>query len=89
MTLKLKSFHFNVGNSAKGSLGMCLRVKAYSKKEAVEKANGFLESTMNHEIDTDGQDIEYCEIYFSGNLKPRHIDDYEDVEGEDCEEMEP
>jgi hypothetical protein len=81
----LYSYHFDLGNSNNGSLGMCLRVKAHSNEEAVEKANAYLDGLKEQELDTD-DDIEYCNVYLSGNLTADDIDDYEEVDESEEEE---
>ncbi len=83
---RLKSYKFDIGNSSKGALGMVIRVWAYTKREAVEKANRFL---GDHEwIEVAGNShkmgIEYCTVYFGPNLKVRHI-----AGGEEIEEVSP
>lgn len=75
----LYSYHFDLGNSTNGSLGMCLRVKAHSNEEAVEKANAYLDGHKEQQLNTD-DDIEYCNVYLSGNLTVDDIDDYEEVD---------
>jgi hypothetical protein len=80
---RLKNYHFDVGNSTKGSIGMCLRVQAHSKKEAVKIANDHLDANQNG-IDVpegDGNtEIEYCEVYLKGNLTTRDIDEVNSIE---------
>lgn len=87
MPKQLRSYHFDCGNSATGPVGFCARVKAYSKKEALE----ILQSAMPQEYETgiaendDNGDkesrIEYFNFYLnSASVKVRHIDDFEDAE---------
>lgn len=81
---KLKSYHFNLGNSTKGPIGMCAQVKATSKKEAVEILQRVLpeELEIKHQVE-DTDEIEYVNVYFgSENITIEDIDDVEDEEDE-------
>jgi hypothetical protein len=66
---------------------MCLRVKAHSKEEAVEKANEHLDGLREQALNVDG-DIEYCNVYLSGNLTVDNIDEFEEVDEPEEEEEE-
>lgn len=92
----LMSYHFNIGNSTRGKIGMCFRVRAYSRKEAVTKANAYLDSLNYYEFSKDEEaGIEYAELYTNAKLTARDIDEEEEAEQEnescsDCDtEVEP
>lgn len=80
----LRSYHFSGGNSTTGPVGFCARVRAHSKKEACE----ILASAMPEEeyqtgiaVNDDEGRIEYFNFYLnSGAVKPRMIDEVEDVQ---------
>lgn len=90
---KLRSFHFDVGNSNEGALGMCIRVWAFDEEEAVQLANDFLSDVSEREIHNAKEEpgthprIEYCTVYFNGKLKGLSIDDSEDVDDETAAEV--
>ena len=76
-----KCFKFDVGNSNTGPLGMVIRVYGTTKKEAVEKANAFLNSVgelgyPEGQIPRDSG-VDYLTVYFGPNLTVRYIDDSE------------
>ena len=81
---KLQSYHFDLGNTNKGSVGACGRVIAESKEEAL----AILKEALPEEIElksfcTEEQKdkIEYFNVYINtGNIKLRHLGDVEDVE---------
>lgn len=84
---KLNSYHFDVGNSNTGSVGMCLEVTAESKDKAVEIANGLLDKYFNgfdvpeaHFED----DIVYARIYVGAHLTVEDIDDWWERDEEDA-----
>jgi hypothetical protein len=76
---KLKSYHFSCGNSTDGTVGFCARVKATSKKEAIQ----ILHEVMPETIEVDGHygdedTIEYIHVYTgTENLKESDIDEWE------------
>jgi hypothetical protein len=87
---KLKSFHFDVGDSTKGPIGMCGRVRAKSKKEAL----GILKRVLPDELQiarycgAEGDEIEYVNVYFdTENIKLEDIGDAEEIE-ENADEKE-
>jgi hypothetical protein len=89
---KLRSFHFDVGNSNIGPLGMCLQVWAYDEDEAVEKANSLLNDVSEREIHSCNEPgehprIEYCTVYFNGKLTRGHIDDSDDISDQKAAEV--
>jgi len=76
------SYHFDCGDSNCGPVGVCFRVKAYSREEAVTLANRFLESAGPVNVRCGGEAtqkaVEYCNVYF-GYVTEAHIDDEEEV----------
>lgn len=65
------SFHFDMGNSTRGPVGACARVKARTKVEAAEILNKALPDAVPVALGDDR--VEYCEVYF-GKATVRHID---------------
>jgi len=77
---RLKSFHFDVGNSTTGPIGFCARVRAKSKEEALK----ILKSNLPEEHELGGnkeEGIEYLNVYFNEEkVFLKDIDDGEDVD---------
>jgi hypothetical protein len=85
MTTLLNSYHFSLGNSTKGSVGFCARVKARSGKEAAEILRENLPEAVT--VDTDHPAIEYIAVYLNPDrVQPRAIDEYEYVGEDDGED---
>jgi hypothetical protein len=88
--MSLKSYHFDLGNSNKGPIGMCARVRATSKEEAVTFLQGALPEEVSLDSETIGSGepgVEYIQIYINtDNIKIRHVDDIEPVEDDEVEE---
>jgi hypothetical protein len=84
----MNSFHFSVGNSADGHIGLCARVKADTKEEAVDMLKQFLDGFAGdvelHKEDRDGAEahgVEYCNVYLNPDaLKAGDIDEINDGE---------
>lgn len=78
----LKSYHFSAGNSTKGPVGYCARVRAHSKKEACEILESVIPQeyeTGIHENDDQGR-VEYFEFYLNSEaVKPSMIDEVDDL----------
>jgi hypothetical protein len=83
-----RSYHFDLGNSSKGCLGLCARVVATSKREAVRLLKESFEHTfpLYASVERDGQyqgtvalelksaAIDYVHVYLNfDNLDTRHI----------------
>jgi hypothetical protein len=62
---------------------MVMRVWAYTRREAVEKANQFLGDHEWIEVAKNNPQsgVEYCTVYFGANLKVRHIAGGDEIEG--------
>lgn len=79
----MPSFHFDCGNSTQGAVGICARVTAGSREEALELLREFLaaadEIALKRTVGFPGdEDIEYCNIYISPeNVSVDDIDDKE------------
>jgi hypothetical protein len=75
MARKGKSYLFDVGNSDGGPVGMCIRVRARTKKEATQIATELLRELGDISVSSGKltRDAESCTIYFNDVLKPRHI----------------
>lgn len=82
---RLKSYHFDCGNSTNGPVGMCARVQATSKKEAVTILNEALPETEEAQPYAHEDAIEYINFY-TGTVKESHIDDWDYVEKEEDNE---
>jgi hypothetical protein len=79
---QLKEYHFSAGNSSRGAVGFCARVRAESKKKAVE----ILREAMPAELAVHAEDkaVIYLEVYFNDlALRTSHIDEVEDVAPEE------
>lgn len=63
----LMSYHFSVGDSTNGPLGLCARIMARSQKEAVENLRAALpsENTLELERGTSWDGVEYLHVYFN------------------------
>lgn len=80
---KRKSYHFDLGNSNQGPLGMCARITAHSKEEALARLRELTDGST-----TDGYTVslldeggEYIHIYVnSDNFSTDDIDEWEDEE---------
>jgi hypothetical protein len=91
MARKLKWYKLEAGNSAKGSVGMVIRLQAFTRKGAVEKANAQLDALNTIESQAPAKGIDYCNIYLAGHLTENNImaGETEDVdEGDDLGEDE-
>lgn len=81
---KMKSFHFDCGNSSDGPIGFCGRIRAYTKEEAVEIARRILPSEVKISPCGDDEDnarVEYFEAYINAeNVDVKSIDDEEEVD---------
>ena len=89
MADELKSFHFDVGDSTKGPIGLCARVWAKDEAEAVE----ILKAATPGEVElktfcTEEQKprVEYLNVYINPNaFSVKDIDDVSEEEGDDGE----
>ena len=81
---KRQSWHVNIGNSNSGTIGLCARVHASSKKEALK----IIRKLLPEEIDITRQfshwgDLEYCCVYFNpARITLADIGDPEPIEKE-------
>lgn len=70
---KLKSFHFDCGNSSKGPIGFCGVIKAETKEEALAIMRRVLPDQVKVSPcgdDADNSRVEYIEAYISpGNVQ--------------------
>jgi hypothetical protein len=91
----MRTYHFDLGNTTKGCLGLCAAVFANSKREAVQLLKDAFENSApidaSVERDTQYQGtvalhlraeaVEYVHVYLNlGKLTSRHIDDVEDLD---------
>jgi hypothetical protein len=91
MAKKLKWYKLEAGNSSRGSVGMVIRLQAYSRKEAVEMANSQLDVLATIEGEALIKGVEYCNVYVAGHLTENNImrGETEDVEeGEEIDQDE-
>jgi hypothetical protein len=79
-------YHFNLGDTNTGQLGLCARVKAKTKEAAVVKLQAALyeayaDDTVDLRIDDD--EIEYCHVYLNPKaITVADIDEEEETEAE-------
>jgi hypothetical protein len=88
----MKSYHFDVGNSTSGKIGMCLRVNGETTEQAVGFASEFL-LDRGHEFQIEGPGavdektagVEYCTVYLNPvGLTAADIDEENDAEDGDA-----
>jgi hypothetical protein len=84
------SFHFDLGNSTVGAIGVCARVQAETKEQAVERLQAYLEVCATVELkpryrhDPDSEHIEYCNVYCNGDaVTVDDIDEEEEIDDDD------
>lgn len=78
--LKLKSYHFDCGNSTDGPTGFCARIRATSPEEALAKLREFMPETI--EVETYESSVEYIHVYTCAeNVSVADIDEVDDEEG--------
>ena len=62
-TKKHREYHFNVGNTSVGPLGMCAVVQTSSRRQAVEILRKFLPDTVEISIPAEYRDqIDYINV---------------------------
>ena len=75
----MTEYHFDLGNSTHGPIGMCAKVRASSK----EKALAILQASLPDEIEVpflSDEEIVYVQVYISANnITTADIDDEEEV----------
>lgn len=59
----MKSFHFDVGNSNDGPIGMCARVQAETPEQALELLKAYLPEEV--EVDGNTPGVEYVRVYIN------------------------
>ena len=77
----MKSYHFSVGNSTDGPIGMCARILAPSKKDAVRVFQDALGEYMSVPPNEGDASIEYIHVYF--NEEAITAEDIDEVGDED------
>lgn len=81
----MKNYHFDVGNSSTGPIGMCAAINATSKKDAIERFRILYEEAV-FKGQEDGclaelGDDQYIAVYINpAGLKTSHIDEVREVE---------
>ncbi len=74
--MKLKSYHFCLGNSTEGPVGCCARVNATSEEEAVELLKAKLPDSV---IVQNYSGNEYIEVYLNNEaITTSDIDEVDD-----------
>jgi len=81
----MPKYHFSLGDSNEGAVGMCGIVRAKSKEEAVEILREALPTQVDIPICEEEHRIEYFNLYI--NPKSIHVSDIDDEE-DDPEETE-
>ena len=76
----MRDFHFSVGDSTRGAIGLCARVKAETKQDAVAKLRGALEKSVGTfdevPLRIQDADIQYVNVYISpANIHDSDIDE--------------
>ena len=74
----MKSYHFSVGNSTDGPIGMCARVLADSEEEAVTIFHEALLEYENVRPAAHEDRIEYIHVYF--NDEAITVEDIDEVD---------
>lgn len=74
----MNTYAFSAGNSNVGPIGFCARIRATSKKEALEKLRKALPDSWQVEAMDHQKDVEYIQVYFNG--KAVTMTDIEDVD---------
>ena len=76
------NFHFSFGDSGQGPIGMCARVWAKSKAEALKKLQEALPEKIEVKGFVDSTSIEYVNVYLGvENITVADIDEVEDADG--------
>lgn len=76
----MNSYHFDLGNSTVGPIGYCARIKAPTKKRALELLRAALPETEEISPYNDGEGVEYISVYFNdAAVTIKDIDDWEKV----------
>lgn len=60
----MHSYHFSLGNSRTGAIGLCARIRASSPAAAIKKLKSRLPETFSVQKD-DGRIGEYIEVYIN------------------------
>jgi len=69
----MKDYHFDIGDTNKGPLGMCAVVQAKNKNEALQIIRAALPDTI--EVPTDDSRVVYVNVYLNGkNIKTTDVD---------------
>lgn len=77
--MKKKSYHFSIGNSAKGPLGLCAKFIATSKEEALERLKSHLPFSIN--LRCMPTELEYTVVYINTDaIKIKDITVVDEVE---------
>lgn len=80
----LRSFHFSLGDSSEGAIGMCARVRARSRREAVSLLKRALSTGESGEYslladDDRDRQVEYCNAYVNPDaISVKDIDEVND-----------
>jgi hypothetical protein len=65
----LKSYHFSCGNSTQGPVGICARVIADTKQEAIGKLRAAIENSLGAfgelRLQVDAPAVQYVNVYIS------------------------
>ncbi len=76
---RLKSYHFDLGNSNVGSVGFCARITANSKAEALLILRAALMEQQNIGYTMNG--VEYIQLYINhDNITEKDIDEWDYIE---------
>lgn len=74
----MNSYHFDLGNSTDGPIGMCARILAHTKREALEVMKEVLPEWI--EVTTGDPRVEYIHVYIGEeNITTADIDEWEET----------
>ena len=78
------NFLFSFGNSTDGPIGMCVRVWAKTKAEAVAKLRACLPEELPVKSHIDSTSVEYANVYLNPEaITEADIDSVEDEDGKE------
>jgi len=83
----MASYHFSMGDSSRGPIGLCARVDADSEEQALSRLQDYLAACEDFELKRHvGSEphIEYCNVYIAvENMTIKDIDEVEDGKEEE------
>lgn len=79
------SYHFDIGNSSEGPIGLCARVTADSPEQALKLLKAALPEEIEVElVDGDDGHVEYINVYLNDDfISTKDIDEENDPDEDD------